>query len=626
MIPIYRFAAGLLLAASLVACVDAPPRPNDDADLAARGLLAENRFQDAAAEYRQLAERAQGEAVSHFSLSAAQALMAGGRSDEALEVLEGGDWSDASPAQRRKRAALRAELVLAWGDEERALALLPDPIVNAASPSIARGMRKTRAEAFLATGRPLEAARERVALDELDLAAEAARENRRFIWNALRGLTGAELNAARIAPPSRLGGWIELALLHRTLIFDHPDFRKAVDAWKVRYPGHPATAERVPKLLAESRVASKPPAKVALLLPAHGAFAEAARAIRDGFLAGWYASGNPDARPAVIVRDTSDADIAALVAGVAEEGAEFIVGPLRKSSVREAAALGRPAIPMLALNLLAHDAQAPPEEDFYQFALSPEDEAREVARRARLDGYARAAVLAPEGEWGARVFSAFSTAWERLGGRVVETQHYSTESEEDSQPPDMSIPVVMLLNIDESKARRDDLRKTLGRRVRFEPRRRTDVDFVFMAGFPREVRQLRPQFEFHDAAGVPIYSTSHVYTGVPNPEADSDIDDIVFGDMPMVLPASSDTETLRAQLFSLWPDRLRVHLRLYAFGLDAFALVTRLRYLEAAPDSVHQGRTGTLRLDENARVQRSLTWARFENGLSHPLDPRLMTP
>lgn len=620
-----RLAVGLLVAASLGACVEAPPRPDDTADIAARGLLAEGRFADAAAEYRRLAELAQGEAVWHFTLNAAEALLAGGRQDEALENLERGGWNEASPPQRVKRAALRARLVLARGDADRALALLPDSIVNAASPSMGRGIRRTRAEAFAATGRRLQAARERVAIEALDLGAEAARENRRLIWEALRETTGAELDAARLPPPSRFGGWIELAILHRTLMFDYVDFRREIDEWRDRFPRHPAGPELVPQLLAESLVASKPPAKVALLLPARGAFAEAARAVRDGFLAAWYTEEDPDTRPSIIVRDTSDADIASLVAGVAEEGAEFIVGPLRKSSVRQAAAIGRPAVPMLALNLLGDDAAAPA-EDFYQFALSPEGEAREVAERAWRDGYARAAILAPEDEWGARVSGAFSSAWERLGGRIVETQHYSTSGEVDSQPPDMSVPVVMLLNIDESKERGAELRKVLGRRVRFEPRRRGDADLVFMAGFPREARQLRPQFEFHDAAGVPIYSTSHVYTGIPDAEADSDVDDIVFGDMPIVLPIAGESEALRGQLHSLWPDRLRAHLRLYAFGFDAFDLIAAVRYLRAAPDNAHQGRTGLLRLDEKGRVHRRLTWARFEHGLPRPLDPRLMTP
>lgn len=619
---ILPLAAGLLLASLLGACVDAPPRPDGDADAAARNLFTEGRFLDAAAEFQRLAALAQGEAAWHFTLSAAHALIAGSRPDEALAQLADGDWGGASAAQQRERAALRAELVLARGDAREALRLLPDALVDAASPSIARGMRKTRAAAYHSLGLHLPAARERVAWEELDLRGEDASANRRAVWNALQAVTTPELEAARIRAGSRLSGWIDLTLQFRGSMFDHARFQEAVRAWRERYPDHPAGKELARELIAESAAFSTPPAKVALLLPAHGAFAEAARAIRDGFLAGWYRHADTEARPALIIRDTSGADIGTLVAGVVEEGAEIIVGPLQKSSVRDLARLGRPAIPVLALNRLPADAAARPPKGFYQFSLSPEDEAREVAGRAWSDGYARAGILAPEGVWGTRVARAFSAAWEELGGRIVETQYYSTGNEEGSEPPDMSMPVEALLNLDESRLRRDDLRKTLRRRVHFEARYRSDLDLVFMAGFPREARQLRPQFEFHAAGSVPMYSTSHVYSGVPDPEADSDVDDIVFGDMPMVLSSSGERQELRGQLSSLWPDRLRVYLRLYSFGLDAFDLVTRLRYLEAAPLHAHAGHTGLLRLTESGSIHRQLSWARFRGGLPLPLPAR----
>ena len=620
--PMLHPAGALLLAAVLGACVEAPPRPDDETDLAVRSLLAEERYLEAGTEYRNLAERAQGEAVWHFTLNAARALIAGGRGDEALRTLGNGDWVDASADQRRERAALRAELLLAGGDAQEALALLDDSLFDGAAASIARDLRRTRAAAFLASGRPLEAAREGVALEALGLATGTASANRHFIWEALGRLTSVELEAARIPPPSPLGGWIELAAHYRTFRFDHASFEAALRVWASRFPGHSAASELVPVLRADSAAASKPPARIALLLPASGAFADAARAIRDGFLAAWYLTGDPSTRPVLIFRDTSDADIAALLAGVAEEGAEFVVGPLRKSAVRAAAKLGRPALPVLALNRLDDDAGPPPEGDFYQFALSPEGEAREVARQARRDGYARAGVLVPEGAWGARVAGAFAEAWERLGGRVVEARTYATGSDEKAQPPDMSEPVELLLNLDESRERRDTLRRLVGRRLYFEPRRRTDVDLVFLAGFPRELRQLRPQFEFHDAGSVPIYSTSHVYTGVSDPAADGDLEDIVFGDMPMLLPAAPPDAAMPRRLASLWPERLRAYPRLHAFGLDAFSLVMRLRHLEASTHHHYAGHTGVLRLDEQGRVHRRLRWARFEDGLPRPLNPR----
>ena len=45
----------------------------------------------------------------------------------------------------------------------------------------------------------------------------------------------------------------------------------------------------------------------------------------------------------------------------------------------------------------------------FQFALDPEEEARQVAQRVTADGRMRGLVLLPNNEWGQRVFRAFDT-------------------------------------------------------------------------------------------------------------------------------------------------------------------------------------------------------------------------
>ena len=68
--------------------------------------------------------------------------------------------------------------------------------------------------------------------------------------------------------------------------------------------------------------------------------------------------------------------------------------------------------------------------------------------------------------------------------------------------------------------------------LEFEPRRRQDIDIVFMAAFPAGARQLMPQLAFHHGADLPVHATSHVWSGVPDPANDRDLDGVVFGDMP----------------------------------------------------------------------------------------------
>ena len=62
--------------------------------------------------------------------------------------------------------------------------------------------------------------------------------------------------------------------------------------------------------------------------------------------------------------------------------------------------------------------------NLFQFGLSPEDEAKQIAQRAWFDGHNKAAMIYPEGNWGKRVAAAFKQHWEQLGGRVASEQHY----------------------------------------------------------------------------------------------------------------------------------------------------------------------------------------------------------
>src|SRR5690606_17923298 len=87
-------------------------------------------------------------------------------------------------------------------------------------------------------------------------------------------------------------------------------------------------------------------------------------------------------------------------------GSEFVVGPLTKESLLMLASLGDLPAPVLALNTLPGDEQ--PRPGLYQFALAPEDEAIAAADYAIAQGFSRALVMTPDGDWGERVAAAFS--------------------------------------------------------------------------------------------------------------------------------------------------------------------------------------------------------------------------
>ena len=231
-----------------------------------------------------------------------------------------------------------------------------------------------------------------------------------------------------------------------------------------------------------------------------------------------------------------------------------------------------------------------------------------MAQRTWLDGHVYALALVPSGPWGERVFNAFRTRWEELGGTLLEHQRYNATDN------DFSLPIKRLLDIDDSRRRYRRLHTLLKRNLKYTPRRRKDVDFVFIAAYPRQARQIRPQLKFFHAADLPVYATSHVFTGNLNREKDRDMDGLYFGDMPWVLAESRSHSGLRNDIEPYISSVGRSLQRLFALGIDAFNIIAALNPLRAYPYERFDGETGSLSLDERNRIHRQLTWVRFRSG------------
>ncbi len=638
--------------------------PEGSRDQTAESYLQSGQYRAAAEQYQRLAASATGERAQEYRLRAASALISDGDYPAAEALLDQvsspradlGLWSD----------VLRADISLRQGQHERVAALIPESELEGAPAQLVVRARTLRADAFEQSGDNMSALRERVALDMFEPFGGASAGNREDIWGLATGMSTLDRASAPTDSPTTLAGWLELADITGSLSFDRAALEEAIAAWQQRYPGHPANSEIVPTLFAgQSLGVLDAPSRVALLLPLSGAYAEAGRAIQAGFMGALDADLDNATRPDVTVLDTADGDLAEVYSRAVSEGAQLIVGPLQKSAVNTIARAGSLPVPTLVLNEpdfgqkvegFAKDDEPPesvspnaplqqqpanglPVEDaqladgtaplgtldqsslipdtlpagLFLFALSPEGEASQAAERAWFDGHQSALVMVPENDWGARVAQAFTTTFESLGGRVLETQPYPNEAKGLSQP------VKVALRVSDSEYRYRALSKLLGRNIDYQPRRRQDLDFIFMAAFPKHARLLRPLFKFHHASDLPVYATSHTYTGVPNARTDEDINDVAFGDMPwMVQPEATDTE-LRDSLLDQWRSR-STYWRLLAFGTDAYNLVGRLGALQTQPAAEFNGNTGRLTLDNRNRIQRRLTWARFERGLPTPID------
>jgi outer membrane PBP1 activator LpoA protein len=372
---------------------------------------------------------------------------------------------------------------------------------------------------------------------------------------------------------------------------------------RTTFPAAVAVAASVPITAALPALPSG--AGLALILPLSGALASTAEAVRDGFLTAYLKSGG---RIPVRLYDSGASNESSLAAyqQAAREGAGFIVGPLRKESIAAIAAQGQLQVPVLALNYLDEAAHVP--NNFFQFGLAPEDEARAIAEQAVAQGDKRAIALVPQTEWGERVLAALDKRLRELGGGVLKAARFKPGT------VDYSDMIQDLLNLQASQSRHNALTGIIGSKSEFESHRRDDVDFIFMASRPSEGHMIWPQLRFYRATGLPVYATSLIYNGA----ADSELNGVRFCDMPLMLQADSSWASLRSDSADL--PAIKNQPRLFALGYDAYNLVNLMQSGKMQTATVIPAASGGLLMKANGAIARTRGCAQFRDGGIKSLD------
>ncbi|GLK89177.1 penicillin-binding protein activator [Pseudomonas turukhanskensis] len=550
----------------------------------------------------QQANEAKPEQAASLRLAAADQAYQQKDLGRAAQILEQVPVATLKPAQQVFAGTLSAELALARGKPKSALQALDQPgMQRLAELPVEQQVRTqlVRAQALEADGQTLAAARERVFIAPL-LSGEAATRNHESIWSLVSSLPADQLQAGGDAD---LAGWLQLASAVKSAGTLQQQ-QAAIDTWSQQNPQHPAAAQLPAPLTKLKELASQPLTKIALLLPQDGQLASVARALRDGFMAAHFqaqqAGQNP---PSIEVFDSSRlASMDDFYRQAQAAGIQLVVGPLEKNLVKQLSDREQLPITTLALNYSDAGREGPPQ--LFQFGLAAEDEAREVSRRAWDDGMRRAVALVPRGEWGDRVLEAFRQSWQAKGGSLIAAEHVD-------QPVELAQQIADLFQLRQSEARAKRIQSVLGTQVAAQPARRQDIDFIFLAATPQQAQQIKPTLAFQYAGDVPVYATSHLFTGGSNPSQYQDLDGIRFCETPWLLDAN---DPLRQQVAAQWPQAAGSLGRLYAMGVDAYRLAPRLTELKALPESRVDGLSGSLSVNANQRVERQLPWAEFRDG------------
>ena len=398
--------------------------------------------------------------------------------------------------------------------------------------------------------------------------------------------------------------WYALASGVRETRFDAGQLEQTLAAWSAGHPGHPRT--RVRMIRADAARLARPPTRIALLLPFDDTLGVAASAIRDGFVLGWSSSSGP--RPRLDIYSTSDRALHEVVQEAVAAGAEFLVGPLQKELVETLRDDTTLPVPALALNVVDSPG-ATRCSRFFQFGLTPEDEAREVARRALRQGR-RALVLAPDTAWGRRLGAPTPPAWSDVDGALLSVVYFNDRLESYADA------IERALNIDLSTARTAALGRHLGLAVVGAPRRRADVDLILLAAFPDDARQVMPQLRYFGAGDLPVFATSHVYAGNLDAERDRDLDGIAFGDMPWLFGAAE--RELHALVRETWATTATAtHASTHSASTPTASCRT-WRACAPNPTCACPGPASTLSMGTPGVLERQLLWMRFGRRAAGP--------
>jgi uncharacterized protein len=560
-----------------------------------------------AKQYLAKAEQATTPQREAYILQAANYLIKDASYARAAQLLKSLDNKSLSAQLRRAKQLTQAYLFNSTQRPRRALSVLstinPDTELNLDHKIFYHDLL---AHAYLAEHQPLPSVAERLKLSQL-LTNEAQRQwNTRQIWQILQHQPLVFLDAARMETEDQdMQAWLELAYRSKKYGSDATALQAALLDWQQQHPNHIARQVLLRKTEAPI-IINKTPENIALLLPLTGPYAGAANAIRDGFLARYYELKEHANIESITIYDTHQHNVAQILQHAQANDVNFVIGPLRKERVDHLA--NQPLnIPTLALNYA--DKQQKPIERFYQFGISPLDEAQQAAIKAKLDGTKRALLIFPNGKWGQSIAAAFKRQWTQLGGETAAELIYRNKT-------NLRRKIQDTLYITRSFQRRSHLEKTIHQKPKFFPRRRQDIDMIFLVANPTHAQQIRPLLKFYYAGSIPIYATSALYTYAKH--ANKDIEGIYFCDIPWLIDPQHEqiASKILAPLTNYKKNR---HARFYALGYDALLVATRLHQLHTFPAVGVEGATGHLYLDSLGKIHRELLWAEIKNNAIHSI-------
>lgn len=388
-------------------------------------------------------------------------------------------------------------------------------------------------------------------------------------------------------------GWLEAAYIA------YSQDTESTNQWQNRWGNHPAKA-----FFLQVRHYKN----IAVLLPLTGRYKDISASIQDGMMAALYRNGTAQQNINFFDTGSNSEYFSYAWYGAIESGAEFIIGPLLKNSIKQLTQLNSSTVPVMLLNQLEDGEENP--HGFYQFALSQEDEVRNVANRIKAENKNRIMILAPESKSGRKLAHSLEADILFNDGQVVSYEFYPEATH------DYSREIKQALGLNDSLIRKRQLQSIISHPLLATSQIRPDIDAIVILARPKQARLIKPQLKFYQAENIPVYSTSQLLSNTVDSTIDKDLNGIKFCQSAFVIDPNSLQYVLNFDV-----SQINVDKKFFAFGYDAIALTPQLDWLQTMQNQKIESMSGYLSIDSYGKIHRDLAWAQYQRGKPVLLPP-----
>jgi len=224
-------------------------------------------------------------------------------------------------------------------------------------------------------------------------------------------------------------------------------------------------------------------------------------------------------------------------------------------------------------------------------------EYRSLLEHAKNEGSNKALIIDEEQTSDKDILSEI---WEELDGNVLGSYTSSNKSSQNL--------ISDILLIESSKERSRKLSRALSTPLESFPRRRMDIDSIFMSVSLMQARSLKPELEYNFGESLSVYLFPNWDNQTFNIQKELDLEGISLIDLPWMLNSKA----------TFIPELSMKRSRNFASGFDAYDIVLLINNPQTTNYFKYNGMTGEL-VYKNGKLTRRSLKTKVESGVFKPI-------